>query len=187
VNFTETAFAERAATLAEHINVNLSFLGKMQGKKLSVENVVDMLENARRRIADQGRYDDGVARLYRAVEMWHQWRLQEQYSLSTKEVEWNRLDQRTQQLFLEATRLTQLPETLDLQRARTLDGILTGEVDEDDKILRDLLQQRNSSILAHGLKPIAEKSATRFLECVDGMIDEPEARIVAEHTRLREL
>jgi len=39
--------------------------------RLSLENVVDMLENARRRIADQGRYDDGVARLYRCVEMWH--------------------------------------------------------------------------------------------------------------------
>jgi hypothetical protein len=72
-DFTEPSLAERAGVLAEHIKVNLSFLSKIRGK-LSVENVVDMVENARRRITDQGRYDDGVARLYRAVEMWHQWR-----------------------------------------------------------------------------------------------------------------
>jgi CRISPR-associated protein (Cas_Cas02710) len=54
--------------------------------RLSLENVVDMLENARRRIADQGRYDDGVARLYRCIEMWHQWRLGER-SISTEKVD----------------------------------------------------------------------------------------------------
>jgi CRISPR-associated protein (TIGR02710 family) len=88
IGYAEAAFAERAATLDDHIKANLSFLGKAKGKKLSIENVVDMLENARRRIADQGRYDDGVARLYRAVEMWHQWRLLEHHSISTKGVRW---------------------------------------------------------------------------------------------------
>jgi hypothetical protein len=67
VRFTEGAFADRASTLAEHVKINLSFLGKVRSKKLSIKNVVDMFENARRRITDQGRHDDGVAPLYRCV------------------------------------------------------------------------------------------------------------------------
>lgn len=185
--FAEAALAERAGELTGHIAAQLSFLGKVRGKKLSVENVVDMLENARRRIADQGRYDDGVARLYRAVEMWHQWRLLERHSVSTKEVRWKEIPEDAQTKFLDATRLSQLPEDLDLTRARTLDRILSSEVPEDDNVFRDLLQKRNNSILAHGLKPVGEGSARKFLEYVDAMINRPEIRALAEHSHLREL
>lgn len=184
-NFTDPSLSERAAGLAERVTAHLPFLGKVRGK-LSVESVVDMVENARRRIADQGRYDDGLARLYRAVEMWHQWRLQERYDISTKEVDWGRVGEGASERFLEEIGLSRLPETLDLVRARTLDLILSGELDEDDNVLRDLLRQRNGSILAHGLEPIGEKSARRFLDYVDAMVDEPETRAAAEHARLGE-
>jgi CRISPR-associated protein (TIGR02710 family) len=184
--FAETALAERAGGLAGRISAHLSFLGKVRGK-LSVENVVDMIENARRRIADQGRYDDGVARLYRAVEMWHQWRLLSQHSVSTDAVRWERVGEEAKQRFLDAEGLNRLPEVLDLRRARTLDRVLTGSGLEDDNVLRDLLQQRNGSILAHGLRPIGGNSAERFLGYVDAMVKEPEKRAVAEHAKLEEL
>lgn len=186
VGFSETALAERAATLTEDIKTNLSFLGKVRGK-LSVENVVDMVENARRRIADQGRYDDGVARLYRAVEMWHQWRLLKRHSISTTGVRWKEISEEARERFLESLRLAELPEDLDLTRARTLDRTLNGETIEDDNVFRDLLQKRNKSILAHGLDPVGEGPARRFLEHVDGMVGRPEIRVSAEHARLREL
>ncbi len=186
VDFNETALGERSATLVEHIKANLSFLGKVRGK-LSVENVVDMVENARRRITDQGRHDDGAARLYRAVEMWHQWRLLKRHSLSTKGVGWKEIPEEAQAKFLQATGLAQLPDDLDLTRARALDRILNGEVTEDDNIFRDLLQKRNNSILAHGLNPVGEGSANKFLEYVDAMVGWPEIRVSAEHARLREL
>lgn len=155
--------------------------------KLSIENVVDMVENARRRITDQGRYDDGVARLYRAVEMWHQWRLLKRHSVTTKDVAWDKINERHRKSFLEATKLSELPEVLDLMRARTLDRILNGERQEDDNVLRDLLRQRNNSILAHGLEPIAGRSAQRFLEYVDVMVDQPVSRAAAKHAQLEEL
>jgi CRISPR-associated protein (TIGR02710 family) len=186
VGFGEAALSERAEELAARVKAHLSFLGKVRGK-FSIENVVDMVENARRRIADQGRYDDGVARLYRAVEMWHQWRLLEEPSVSTKRVEWERIDKGAKERFLEETSLAQLPETLDLVRARTLDMILSGEPPDKDNVLRDLLRQRNSSILAHGLEPIGGASARRFLEYVDAMVDQPEIRVMAEHAWIREL
>jgi CRISPR-associated protein (TIGR02710 family) len=153
---------------------------------LSLENVVDMLENARRRIADQGRYDDGVARLYRCVEMWHQWRLGER-SISKVKVDWEKLDEKVRKQFLEEAELNEPPRVLALHHARLLDHILDGKETEDEAVLRDLLQKRNHSILAHGLEPIEKKSTGRFLEYVDALVEAPEARVGAEHARLRGL
>ncbi len=73
VDFEDPALAERSSSLVNRIEENQSFLSRLRKKghgKLCPEKVVDMVENARRRIEDQGRYDDGVARLYRSVEMW---------------------------------------------------------------------------------------------------------------------
>jgi hypothetical protein len=97
------------------------------------------------------------------------------------------VDEGVRKRFLDAANLTQLPETLDLVRARTLDKILSEDLVDDDNVLRDLLRQRNSSILAHGLEPISETSARRFLEYVDAMVDQLEIRVAAEHARIREL
>ena len=185
VELSETALAERAGALSDRISVHLPFLGKVRGR-LSAENVVDMLENARRRIVDQGRHDDGVARLYRCVEMWHQWRLGE-HSISTAKVDWEKVDEDVRERFLRETGLGEPPEVLALRHARLLDRLLDGEEAEDDAVLRDLLQKRNRSILAHGLEPIDEKSALRFLEYVDALVEAPEARAGAEHARLRRL
>jgi hypothetical protein len=77
----------------------------------------------------------------------------------------------SQQRFREASGLDRLPQTLDLVRARMLDGILGDEPHSDDNVLRDLLQKRNRSLLAHGFEPITEGSAHRFLQYVDAMMD----------------
>lgn len=185
VGFSEADLAQRAGALGDRISVHLPFLGRLRGR-LSVENVVDMLENARRRIVDQGRYDDGVARLYRCVEMWHQWRLS-QRSVSTERVNWEKLDEGTRERFLKEAGLSGLPEVLALRHARLLDLILGGEVAEDDAVLRDLLQKRNRSILAHGLEPIGKEAALRFLEYVDAVVDSAEAPVGAGHATLRGL
>ncbi len=153
--FAGRALSGRAEALVVRVSSNL--LGRVRGR-LSAYSVVDMLENARRRIADQGRYDDGVARLYRTVEMYHQWRLAER-SVNTSNVDRKKMDQEAGEPFLEETGLAELPPFLDLVRARILDRILNGDVPEDDAVLRNLLQQRNHSILAHVLEPIGEKAA----------------------------
>jgi CRISPR-associated protein (TIGR02710 family) len=184
VEFSEGELAERAAGISLRIAAHMPFLGKV--RKLSLESVVDMLENARRRIGDQGRHDDGVARLYRTIEMFHQWRLS-QRSIDTANVDWSKVDEKSKELFLERMGLSELPSYLDLLRARTLDLILHEESSEEEPVLRDLLRQRNHSILAHGLSPIGEKSARRFLEYVDGLIEASETRAGAEHLTLRGL
>jgi hypothetical protein len=74
-----------------------------------------------------------------------------------------------------------------LHYARVLDRILSGEDVEDEAVLRDLLQKRNRSILAHGLEPIDGEAALRFLEYVDGLVAGSEARSPAAHATLRGL
>ncbi len=189
VGYVDRELVERAVALEASITTHLPFLGRVRGR-LSVENVVDMLENARRRIEDQRRYDDGVARLYRTLEMWHQWRLQKHHSISTAESDWSKVGEGARRRFLEAAGLVELPEVLALRHARLLDRVMDDVRQcpaEDDAVLRDLLQQRNRSILAHGLEPIGEKAARRFLEYVDGLVEVPEARAGAEHATLRSL
>ncbi len=185
MGFSESALAERAGNLVTRISTHLPFLGTVQGK-LSAEKVVDMLENARRRITDQGRHDDGVARLYRTIEMYHQWRLSKR-SIETSNVAWKKVEEHAKRRFVEEAGLAELPPFLDLLRARILDRILNGDVPEDDAVLRDLLQKRNHSILAHGLEPLGEKPALRFLEYVDAMVGGEGVRAGAEHARLRGL
>ena len=185
MGFSEAALTERAEALVDRISVHLPFLGRVRGR-LSIENVVDMLENARRRIADQGRYDDGVARLYRCVEMYHQWRLLSR-GVSTGKVNWEKVDEEVRQRFLKEARLEELPEVLPLHNARLLDRIVSGEDVEGDAMLRDLLQKRNRSILAHGLESIDGDTALRFLEYVNGLVAGSDARYPAAHVTLRRL
>jgi hypothetical protein len=102
-------------------------------------------------------------------------------------VVWKSIDEKVRKQFLEDTGLNEPPQVLALYHARLLDHIVNGEETEDEAMLKDLLQKRNRSILAHGLEPIDEKSALRFLEYVDTLVEAPEARVGAEHARLRGL
>ena len=53
--------------------------------------------------------------------------------------------------------------------------------------MRDLLQKRNGSILAHGLEPVGEGPAREFLKYVNAMGDRPEVPASAAHSVLRKL
>jgi hypothetical protein len=118
--------------------------------------------------------------------MWHQWRLGER-SISTEKVDWEKVDGDVRERFLQETRLNEPPRVLALHHARLLDHIMNGEEIEDEAVLKDLLQKRNHSILAHGLEPIEKKSTVCFLEYVDALVEAPEAWVGAEHARLRGL
>jgi hypothetical protein len=166
MDFEDPALADRASALLNRLAENQPFLGRLWHKgrsHLSLERVVDMVENARRRIVDQGRYDDGVARLYRSVEMWHQWRLLSLYSISTERVQWERVDKDVRERFLELVQTKELPEGLGLRNARLLDHLLSGkDPEEEDAAFQKLLSARNSSILAHGVDPIGQRTAEKF-------------------------
>lgn len=132
--------------------------------------VADLLRNAERRAAEH-RFDDAVARLYRAFEALAQVRLREQHDISdTKAVLLSSLPDRLQkewngrardgQLFLglrDAWRLLQ--ELGDDLGARFAEAGL----DQDE---RSPLVARNQSILAHGFLPASQ---TVYTQLHDGL------------------
>ena len=151
-----------------------------QDRASGYEKVEDLIRNAERR-ACRGRYDDAVARLYRAVELLAQLRLQNEYGLDTSNLRVEALPEGLRPRYR---------ERLELQAASSREGVirlglweayaLLVELDDPlgkvfqkhEKRLRDALLQRNRSILAHGLSPIGEEDYRRIHEIVTGMIQE---------------
>ena len=152
---------ERLAVLEQLRIVRDAFEGKAElaTAKDPYVAVEDLLFNAKRRAA-QGRYDDAVARVYRALELLAQIRLRAAYEVDTGSVD-----------------LARVPEAVktELQRHPRRDGPLRVGLDwgwrilaayERDPLgewyrerggrLRNWLNSRNSSILAHGLRPLDE-------------------------------
>jgi CRISPR-associated protein (TIGR02710 family) len=119
--------------------------------------IADLLNNAERR-AEESKYDDAVARLYRTIELIAQYKLRRDYRIdaSNAEVEkippqllqkWNiPRDQKTIKLALNSS--YELLDSL---------GDPLGQRYKNDRKLKDLLSKRNMSILAHGQTPITRQ------------------------------
>jgi len=126
----------------------------------SRDHVVDLLANAKRRM-NEGRYDDAVARLYRAIEAIGQVALKTEHGI-----------ERTEQV-----RVERLPSELrKLWAARESDGVVTLGLRDNYDLLAALedpigtrfqsvglygtespLVARNRSILAHGFERVSDK------------------------------
>jgi len=157
--------------LLDQVEVGVAFFQRMreatsgfQPGRLCREHVLDLLANASRR-ACEGKFDDAVARLYRAVEMAAQVRLHTQYKIDTAACDPKTVPESIRQEFVQrygdgdklklplgaAYRL--LAETQDDMGLRYL------ERQED---LRKLLFSRNQSVLAHGATPVSADTYARF-------------------------
>lgn len=73
-----------ASTYSDHVQYLLKILGKT--KNSNYEKVFDLISNARRQ-AYNGFYDNAIARLYRAIELFAQIRLQTKYEIDTSHFE----------------------------------------------------------------------------------------------------
>lgn len=142
-----------AAQVAEH----LEQLG--QAPPPSHHHVLDLLANAKRR-REEGRFDDAVARLYRAIEAIAQVALKETHGVETTE----------------KVPLEKLPESLrTMWTTRANDGVVALGLQDDYALLAALsdpvgkmfldeglsgtkspLVARNRSILAHGFERVSE-------------------------------
>lgn len=155
---------------------NLEFLNKKDNLMMYLP---DLLNNAQRRI-EEGKYDDAVARLYRAMELIGQLQLlkyrivdEKTFSenksfridvgkLKTKKA-YNKISAKfnTQNDYIDRLDLTKDYEMLDL-----LSGDKKHDLDKSTQKLLDFYHKirprvslRNKSILAHGLRPLNEKDA----------------------------
>ncbi len=139
------------------------------------ELIEDLLANAERRIRE-GRYDDAVARLYRAVEAMAQWRLAEQYDIpDTGAVPPEKIPG---PLRAELGPPAGGGFEIGLQKAYRL---LEAFGDPLGARFRELklhhpqhspLAERNHSILAHGWKPVTQKGCEALRQRVFALASE---------------
>ncbi|VVB97207.1 CRISPR-associated protein (Cas_Cas02710) [uncultured archaeon] len=122
--------------------------------KYSDEILADLLTNAERR-AEEGKYDDAVARLYRAVELVAQMLLARQ-NIDTSGVKIKDLPADWQEEYREIKEPIKIGQERAFSLLESL-GEETGREYRENKNLRNYLSKRNSSILAHQLEPMTKE------------------------------
>jgi CRISPR-associated protein (TIGR02710 family) len=117
--------------------------------------LIDLVNNAKRR-GIEGKFDDGVARLYRSAEMLAQKILGgPSFALDTGNIDLDRIPENLRAKF-EKNRDIEGKITIGMFLAFELLAALGNKVGKkfmEDQSLQGRLKERNRSILAHGLKP----------------------------------
>lgn len=129
-------------------------------KKLTRLHIVDLIANSERR-ASEGKYDDAVARLYRALEMEGQISLEEKpLEVSANNVMPDKIPESIREEFIHRYKDDKGKIKLPLRAVFTLlaevqhpSGL---KFKEHEEKLLGILSARNSSILAHGQNPLKE-------------------------------
>jgi hypothetical protein len=160
------AFQNLKEVKLSHFDRNKGFLGKLlnePGKDPYL--IADLISNAKRRGEIEHKYDDAVARLYRTIELIAQYRLKEYGIDDTGNIPEERIPSR----LIGELKLVDGKAKIGLYQAyqflAALDDSL-GQSFVQDKRLKDLLEKRNVSILAHGLTPVTKGDYERLIEWV---------------------
>lgn len=148
------------------------------------EKVADLVLNSRRR-AKQQRYDDAVARLYRATELLAQIRLRKEKQIDSGDVSIEQLElpQNIREKYEARRKNGKI--AIGLTDTYELLAILNDPVGElyrnrKNKIL-NAIKKRNFSILAHGTAPISETEYKEVEGVLVSFIDETLNMIGADH------
>ncbi len=136
----------------------------LRKEKISELTIVDLINNAYRRI-EEGKYDDAVARLYRAIEMLGQWRLLTKYEQKSNDIDLKKVPDKSKE-WLEKERDEKDGKIkIGLRAVYNLledyGDELGKDFNEDNKLI-GLLSERNNSILAHGTKSILKEKSEDF-------------------------
>lgn len=177
-NDLRSIFAAHAEELIRRLQHHRQHTHALESQKENpgVQWVIDLVENARRR-ADEERYDDAVARLYRSAEALAQIRLRDTHKLTqTKSISLADLPEALQSEW-ECRKREDGTVSLGLQDVyhllRKLDDPLAHPFSEcglDDRAKSPLVA-RNNSILGHGFQPVSEKDYNRLRKAVGRLIE----------------
>lgn len=151
------------------------------GVKPNLGLIYDILRNAERRL-QKNEYDDAVGRTYRALELLAQICLLYHYPpIDTSDVRIENLPEAIQPKYQEIKfkrgnnkGILQLALTKGYELLYDLDSPVGITVWKNKKEMLDLLQIRNNSIFAHGLKPVERRKAWDFYNFVCKLVDENE-------------
>ena len=162
---------------SSHI-INLKkILGKT--KATGYELVPDLLNNAKRR-AVQKHYDDAIARLYRATELFAQTRLKKEYGYKTGELRFKQLPQHLHAEYKERIRDEKLLLGLreDYILLFKLGDPFGLKFDQNEGRVIDAIKRRNSSISGgHGQTPLNEEDYLFVEDRITGFIFETAGEI----------
>jgi CRISPR-associated protein (TIGR02710 family) len=140
--------------------------------------IIDIFQNAKRRFI-LNRYDDCVGRLYRTLEAISQYFLLKEFDIQADNPDYSKMNPEALQLYKNDPNLGELPLKLDLKRSFILlflhDHQLGKSLIRQSKKgfnfeLEGLLNDRNSSILAHGFKPVGREKSEKFMIKIEAVL-----------------
>jgi hypothetical protein len=140
-------------------------------KATGYETVSDLLSNAERRAA-QYSYDDAVARLYRATELFAQIRLKKEYGYKTGDLKLEQLPKHLQEKYNGYIKDDKLMLGLrkDYELLSDLGDPLGKSYGQQEGRILEAIKRRNLSIGAHGLTPLAEEDYLIVKNTLEGFI-----------------
>lgn len=179
-SYVEYGTHESYKPFLEEVKNNLQWLQSIQEDTHGFSHparflLLDLISNAVRRI-EEGKYDDAVARLYRALEMHGQICLREKplQIESASDVPENKLPESLREEFVrkykqEGQIKLPLRAVFDLlAEAGHEQGKRFKEQEEE---IEKILHARNHSILAHGISPIGKEKCEKLLNLILNFLD----------------
>lgn len=168
---------EILAPVARYVARYLPFLGAIASGKRGAGYciVLDLILNAER-CAHRERFDDGVSRLYRALELLAQARLREEFGLETGRLDIN--DPRIPEGFKkewaqpDEKGLFKVPLMRAYELLLELGDPFGREFDSRRDLLQGMLTIRNGSFLAHGFEPVDGEDFARMHHAVKDFVEE---------------
>jgi len=160
--------------LANALKDNLSFLEKLQNaqEQKGLLLCYDLLGNAKRRAELEDKFDDAIARIYRAIEALAQFRLGFKYGIKTSDVRPEQIPESLREEYVrryidEKTSKIRLPlfASYNLLEKRG-DELGKSFFAQYENKLRSVLDQRNRSILAHGFDSLKQDTFQKMYEAV---------------------
>lgn len=133
------------------------------------ELVEDLLLNARRK-AFQRLYDDATGRVYRALEVLVDARLQICYELNKNDLDLDKLDETIASGYRQGGKLG-LKQGFELLIKWKRDDELATEYVKRRKRIENCLSIRNRSLFAHGYTPVSEKDFEKFLGIAEDLYE----------------
>lgn len=164
--------------LLENTKENQKFLSQIDSEK---NRILDLLSNAKRRAENEGRYDDAIVRIYRAIEKLVQIELKK-YGLDASNIKIELLPQSIreeirQKYYNERKNKIQTPLYGSFQILKAMEeerdekGFGHRFFEKERELNNSIIENRNLSVIVHGEKPLnkaeferAWNSVLEFLE-----------------------
>ncbi len=156
--------------LSKKVEENLNFLDlHRESPKFYF---LDLLANAKRRANLEKKFDDAVARLYRAIEVLAQTELKKEFDINTSDVKAEKVPEQLREEFMikykdKKDQKIKIPLFASYQLLYELKSPLAREFFKYYEVeIRPLLNIRNQSILAHGFNAVDEDSFQKLFRSV---------------------